>query len=318
MKISDSLHAVLAERVTRVCESVYLYYSQGGKHDQQYNTSKLRNHISDVKGKLLSSKTRQIVTIDGLYNGASKVANGGYICGLLASFIDGDAEVRINASFPVETPLEAVATEDGGIEIYLDNKLLGRAQPTTVQMDIPTSPDFESARRASENFVFLHSIDARGCYVCSPIRTPDKGLRVFIGGLDNITERSPGQNLVAALWRPTQNLTDSKLPENKLPENKDTIDNVYVWSVLDCPGVYALKLRYPQSGILVLGSCSASIKRPLPVNQTYIVSAWQDGPAEGRKLRMGVAIHSTDGELMACAKQICFDVGDALPGTPKN
>ncbi|MBV1930481.1 MAG: hypothetical protein KUG71_02090 [Porticoccaceae bacterium] len=247
------------------------------------------------------------VSIDGVYNGAVKAVNGGYICGVLAGFVGGDAEVRINAAFPVETPLQPIATDDGGVEMYLSEKLLGSARPTTLELDIPTPPDFATARRASENFLFLHSIDVKGCYVCSPLRTPDKGLRVFIGALDNIAERSPGENLVAALWRPTTNLDDGE----------GNIDNAYIWSVLDCPGVYGLKLRYPESGILVLGSCAGSIKRPLPVDDTYIVSGWQITPAGGRKLHMGIAIHSRKGELMACAKQVCFDVGDTLPGASK-
>jgi hypothetical protein len=29
---------------------------------------------------------------------------------------------------------------------------------------------------------------------------------------------------------------------------------------------------------------------------------------------MGVAIHNTTGQLMACAEQIWFDVGSTLPG----
>lgn len=256
-----------------------------------------------------SNEATSGVAIGSLYNGAVNAANGGYICGLLASYIDGDAEVRINSSFPVEKSLQAVATAAGGIAMYLGDTLLGSARPTSVELDIPLPPDYETARRAGENFVFLHNADVRGCYVCSPLRTPDQGLRVFIGALPGIAERAVGENLVAAVWRPTPDLANTR--------DSRAIDNIYVWSVLDCPGVYALKLRYPTSGILVLGSCAASIKRPLPVDQHYIVSSWQIAPAGERKLHMGVAIHTTDGELMACARQVCFDVGDTLPGPPK-
>ncbi len=255
----------------------------------------------------MTIKALPTVSIDGVYNGAVKAANGGYICGLLASFVEGDAEVRINAAFPVETPLQPVRKKDGGIEMYLGEKLLGSARLTTVELETPRPPDYETARRASENFLFLHRVDAQGCFVCSPIRTPDKGLRIFIGALDNIAQQDPGSNLVAAIWRPTANLDDGT----------GHIDDIYIWSALDCPGVCALKLRYPASGILVLGSCAGSIKRPLPIGENYIVSAWQMPPAGGAKLYMGAAIHSQAGELMACAKQICFDVGNSLPGTKK-
>ena len=286
-------------KASRVSESVYLC------HGQLYNRTAITAH--QIVLKQLTPMTEQTVSIDKLYNGAANAGNGGYICGLMASFIDGDAEVRVNNAFPVETPLQPVMTGDGGVEMYLGDKLLGSARPTVLELNIPTPPDFETARRASEDFIFLHSIDAKGCYVCSPIRTPDKGLRVFIGPMDNLAKRSVGENLVAAQWRPTPNLAD-----------KDGhIKNIYVWSVLDCPGVYALKLRYPESGILVLGSCTASIKRPLPADQSYIVSGWQIAPAGGKKLHMGVAIHSIDGELIACAKQICFDIGETLPAVSK-
>ena len=241
------------------------------------------------------------VSIDGLYHGAINAANGGYICGLLASYVDGDAEVRINHSFPVETPLQPVTTDEGGIEMYLGDKLLGSAPPVSLELDIPTPPSYEHARRASENSIFLHNVGGQGCYVCSPIRKPGEGLRLFIGALDNIHERSEDENLTAALWRPTPDLAG----------RDGNVEDRYVWSILDCPGVYTIELRYPESNYLVLGSCTASIKRPLAIDEGYIVSTWQIAPNEGRKRHIGLAIHSSAGQLMACARQVCFDVGAA-------
>lgn len=245
----------------------------------------------------------QTILIAKQYNGAVNQVNGGYICGSLAAFIDGDVEVRISSSFPVETPLQLTTVTGGGVAIHLNGRLLGSARPASLQLDMPLPPDFETPRRASEDFVFLHNLDIKGCYVCSPLWTPEDGLRLFIGALDDIEHLTIGQNLVAAVWRPAPNQT----------ETDGNIKNIYIWSVLDCPGVYALKLSQPKSGVFVLGSCTASIKRPLPADQSYIVSSWRIAPLDGRKLYMGVAIHSPGGELMACAKQICFDVGNSLP-----
>ena len=253
----------------------------------------------------------QTVSINKLYNGAIKYGNGGYNCGLLANFINGDCEVRIDRNFPVETPLTIKTSGEGVVEAYLEGKLLGSARPTSLQLDVPAPPGLETARRAAENFIFLHAADpVRGCYVCSPLRAPGKGLRLFIGPigpLEDLTKKPAGENLVASVWRPTSDLADSE----------GHIDSIYIWSALDCPGVYALKLLNPNAGILVLGSCTASIKRPLPADQIYIVTCWQISPPVGRKLHMGVAIHSTSGELMACARQVCFDVGSTLPAPPK-
>lgn len=249
--------------------------------------------------------------IDGLYNGATGVANGGYSCGVVAGFIENDAEVRLNAAFPTETPLTVKTTEHGGVEIFLDDgqseaRLLGSGKPAEVDLNVPSPPDYETARRAGENFVFLHRVDPRGCYICSPIRPVGEGLRLFIGPLPDIAEKTTGGNLVAAIWRPSPEQADAE----------GNIKPVYIWSVLDCPGVSALKLRNPESGVLVLGSCAASIKGKLPASEHYIVSAWEIAPPQGNKRFMGVAIHSRAGKLMAGAKQVCFDVGDAVPGSP--
>ncbi len=252
----------------------------------------------------------QTLTIDGIYNGATGVANGGYSCGVVASFISGDAEVRLNAAFPTETPLTVKSSAEGNVEFFLEQNcskttLLGSGKPTLLDLEVPNPPNYEAARQASENFIFLHRVDPRGCYVCSPIRPAGEGLRLFIGPLPNIQGKSMGENLVASVWRPS--------PEQAKADGY--IDPVYIWSVLDCPGVTALKLRNPGSGVLVLGSCAASMKEKLPASEHYVVSAWEIDPPQGAKRFMGVAIHSRTGKLMACARQVCFDVGDAVPGS---
>jgi len=260
------------------------------------------------------SSSRAQVSIDSVYNGPVNCGNGGYISGLLAGFIEGDAEIRINAAFPVETPLQVKDT-DKGIGVYLDDKLLGSARSIQLELSIPTPPNLESARAASQRFEFIHSSDPKGCYVCSPTRTTENGLLVFCGALDELIESDPGvdwstqieKNIIAALWRPSDNLCEG--------EGESHIDNIYVWSALDCPGAYAIKAAEPDAGLQLLGTCSGSIKAPLRPNEDYIVSSWKISPNSGRKRFMGVAIHTTAGELMACAKQIWIDVGKALPVT---
>ncbi|OUS12301.1 hypothetical protein A9Q89_06585 [Gammaproteobacteria bacterium 53_120_T64] len=252
------------------------------------------------------------MSIDSLYNGPVNCGNGGYISGLLASFIAGDAEIRINAAFPVETPLQ-VENSDDGIGVYLDDTLLGSARRIALALHIPTPPDLDSAQAASQRFDFIHSSSVQGCYVCSPARASDQGLRVFCGALDTVVEAGShneratltGQNIVAALWRPAGSLCN----------DQGSVDNIYIWSALDCPGAYAINVAEPDAGLQLLGTCSGSIKMPLSPNHDYIISSWKISPNSGRKRFMGVAIHNTAGELMACAKQIWIDVGSALPGT---
>ncbi len=250
------------------------------------------------------------VSINSVYNGPVNCGNGGYISGLLAGFIEGDAEIRINAAFPVETSLQ-VKNTDKGIGVYLDDKLLGSARSIQLELAIPTPPDLANATAASQRFDFIHASDSKGCYVCSPLRTVENGLRVFCGALDEVVEPNPSidwrtqteKNIVAAVWRPADNLCN----------DEGSIDNIYVWSALDCPGAYAIKAIEPNAGIQLLGTCSGSIKTPFNPNKDYIISSWKISPNSGRKRFLGVAIHNSAGELMACAEQIWFDVGNALP-----
>ncbi len=251
------------------------------------------------------------VSIDSLFNGPINCGNGGYISGLLASFIEGDVEIRINAAFPVDTPLQIKKT-DQGIGAYRDDKLLGSARSIQLELVIPTPPSLTNATAASQRFDFIHVSDPKGCYVCSPLRSEKNGLRVFCGPLKEIVASQSNidwptqieKNLVAAVWRPTDNLCTKK----------GNIDNIYVWSALDCPGAYAIKAAEPDAGLQLLGTCSGSIKAPFKPNKDYIISSWKISPNSGRKRFMGVAIHKPSGELMACAEQIWFDVGSSLPG----
>ncbi len=252
------------------------------------------------------------VSIDNVYNGPIHCGNGGYISGLLAAFIEGDVEIRINAAFPVETPLQ-VKPNDEGISVYRDDKLLGSARSIQLDLAIPTPPSLTSAIAASQRFDFIHASDPRGCYVCSPLRSEENGLRVFCGPLNEVVAPEPSidwptqveKNLVATVWRPTDNLCN----------NDGGIDNIYVWSALDCPGAYAIKAAEPDAGLQLLGTCSGSIKAPLKPNDDYIISSWKISHNRGRKRFMGVAIHNRAGELMACAEQIWFDMGSTLPVT---
>lgn len=247
------------------------------------------------------------VSIDSVYNGPVNCGNGGYISGLLASYIEGDTEVRINATFPVETPLQ-VEDHDDGIGVYLDGKLLGSARPIKLELSIPPPVDLATAQAAGQHFNFIHSSDPKGCYVCSPTRSEENGLRVFCGAINPMdcgNADALEQNIVAALWRPNE----------RLGNDGGKVDNIYVWSALDCPSAYAIKAAEPEAGLQLLGTCSGSIKTPLNTGEDYILTSWKVEPNKGRKRIMGVALHSKDGELMACARQIWIDVGNVLPST---
>ena len=239
------------------------------------------------------------VIIPPPFNGPRGLGNGGYVAGVLARHIAGDAEVRLARGFPVATPLTLTRAADGSVRCERQDEELGRARSIVLDLEIPAAPSLEEARAAGFRYRFLHRSDPRGCYVCSPLRTPDEGLQLFCGPL-----AQGHKNLVAAVWSPGSAWADAH----------GQIAPPHVWGALDCPGGYAIEALAPGAGSHMLGTCAASIRAPLAAGEAYVVSAWEIAPPAGRKRFMGVAIHSSDGRLRACASQVWIRVVPARHG----
>jgi len=65
----------------------------------------------------------QSITIDRRYRGPG-VANGGYVCGLVASAMGGSGEVTLRAPPPLSQPLKVVRRADGSVELRNAQALL--------------------------------------------------------------------------------------------------------------------------------------------------------------------------------------------------
>jgi acyl-CoA thioesterase FadM len=92
---------------------------------------------------------------------------------------------------------------------------------------------------------------------------------------------------VAATWRPSDDLAD----EDGLVRTE------YLWAALDCPGYFAVE---QQAGLAVLGSLAVAQHRPVRAGETLIVTGWPIA-SEGRKHRVGTALHDSSGQLAAAA-----------------
>lgn len=231
--------------------------------------------------------------IDARYNGPRGLGNGGYVAGALADFVAGDAEVRIQRGFPLDTPLAVVRDAEGGVRCLRGGDLLGTARPVVLDLAIPPPPTLAVAAEATGRFRCIHCSDPRGCYVCSPHRAPGEGLRVFCGPLE-----PGGELIVAGVW----------VPDAALADAEGCIAPRLVWAALDCPGGYAIAALNPDAHRQLLGTCAATLRRPLRAGARYILSSWQVAPPEGRKRFMGVAIHDVEGTLCAAARQIWIAV----------
>src|SRR5438128_1766437 len=87
------------------------------------------------------------VVIEKRFCGPPKSANGGYVCGLLAAHIDGDAEITLRAPPPLGQRLDLVAGEHG-VELRKEETTLATGR--RVRIDVPEIPivNFSEAQDA--------------------------------------------------------------------------------------------------------------------------------------------------------------------------
>lgn len=209
------------------------------------------------------------LVIEQKFRGPTGSANGGYTCGLLASFLHGPAEVTLRQPPPLERPLE-VAT-NGRIELREGDRLVAHAEPAEVDLDLPEPLSFDEAAAAAMPEGDKESVFPE-CFVCGWQR--EDGLRIYAGPVS-------GTNMVAATWT----------PELVAPE--------LVWAALDCPGAYAVQSGW--RGTPVLGRLAARIEHLPHAGEPCVVMAWPLGE-EGRKLYAGTALFGQDGRVLGSAR----------------
>jgi hypothetical protein len=171
------------------------------------------------------------LVIDRKFRGPSASANGGYTCGVLASFMHGPAEVTLRLPPPLERPLEVET--DGGIRLLDGDDVVAEAGPGELKLDVPDPVSFDEAA-ASELADGDRASVFPECFVCGWRR--EDGMRVYAGPVE-------GRELVAATWTPSAEFVSSE----------------FVWAALDCPGAYAVEfgriehLPHPGEPCVVMG-----------------------------------------------------------------
>jgi hypothetical protein len=209
--------------------------------------------------------------IDRKFRGPTGSANGGYTCGLLASFLHGPAEVTLRLPPPLERPVE-VATE-GALELRDGEAVVAEAAEAELDLDVPDPISFEEAEAAALPEGDKESVFPE-CFVCGWAR--EDGLRIYAGPV-------VGGELVAATWVPRD----------------DVISSEFVWAALDCPGAYAV--RFGERGDPVLGRLTAHVEHMPHPGERCVVMGWPLGE-DGRKLYAGTALFGADGRVLGSAR----------------
>lgn len=231
------------------------------------------------------------VTIPARFKGPPKSANGGYTCGLMARRIEGAAAASLKMPPPLDTPLTLTQAGDA-VELRLDDRLVGRAEPALLDLSVPPLPEPLE--------LGVDPVDAPGrpvrfapfstCFVCGKDREHPDGLCIH-------PQQVVGhEDMVAAPWRLHAGLAGDD--GNVAPE--------FLWAALDCPGYFACA---PGEAAL-LARLTVDIRGTLRAEGDATVIGW-DLSRAGRKRRCGTAVFAPDGSLVASAEGLWVVVDPA-------
>ncbi len=229
----------------------------------------------------------QTITIAQRYCGPPETGNGGYVCGLLAEFIDGPALMRLQEPTPLDVAME-VRQVQSGVELIRGATIIATARRSEVALAVPRAPDYAQAEAAARDYRGFKSHPFPHCFVCGPQRKADDGLRIFPG-------RLAATGLVASPWVPDASLADSA----------GLVRPEFLWAALDCPGAFAFEVA--DGTPLLLGEMAASISGQVRVGERCVVIGWEL-TRDGRRHYTGTALFSESGELRGLARATWFEI----------
>jgi hypothetical protein len=210
------------------------------------------------------------------------VAQGGLVCGTVASLLDASA-ARVTLRQPPHVGEILVGERNGDVAtLRLRSARVAEAHPVTdVPAAVPAPVSMPEALAAARRFPAMPHPTPR-CFCCGHLREPHEALRILSGPVQD-------RPMAAAPWVPR--------PEFGVD---GTVETRYVWAALDCPGfwgaAYAVNVR-PSVTVRM----SADVLAPIAVGTPYVVTGWLIG-RRSRKTICGSAIFTEGGELVALAR----------------
>jgi hypothetical protein len=220
------------------------------------------------------------------FNGPLESGNGGYCSGVIASFVEGSAEVSLRRPVPLDTSLDVMHENDGAVRVLDGEAVVAEALPAELDVEVPAPVSPDDARLAAARYRGSSDGVFSRCFVCG--RAREDAFGVFAGAVD-------GRQLVASPWTPPPWTADAA--ERVLPE--------FVWAVLDCPTYFALHIDQELT-LSVLARLAARIEAPLVAGEEHVVIAWPIETA-GRKRHAGAAVLSREGEALAVARALLIE-----------
>ena len=166
----------------------------------------------------------QSLVIAPRFCGPPGTGNGGYVCGRIAAYLDGPAEITLRRPPPLAMAMTVERAEQGSVHVLHSGTVIaeGTRLPDGLAMQLPDPVSVPEARAAGARCrlrAYPEEHPFPGCFVCGPDRVPGDGLHILVGPV-------PGRDLSADVWHPDQTLTDSD--GHVRPE--------FLWAALDCAG----------------------------------------------------------------------------------
>ncbi|MEY9212654.1 hypothetical protein NI17_004600 [Thermobifida halotolerans] len=228
-----------------------------------------------------SHDTPDPITVAARFNGPPGSANGGYVSGRVARFVDAPAvRVRLRTPPPLETPMEVRRTPGGGVHLLSGEELVAEGAPAPVPQRHTAPVPPAEAERAQEGYRGLRDHPFPTCFVCGTAREAGDGLRLFAGPVGG----DPAATTVACVWRP----------------GPDTTDTPMEWAALDCPGGWSVDIT---GRPMLLGQLTAAVFAPVRAGRAHVVVG-RLLDVQGRKVRTASALYDGDGAELARAEAV--------------
>ena len=234
------------------------------------------------------------LVIPARFRGPSGSGNGGYVCGRIAAYLDGQVTVTLRRPPPLATPLAVERGGESSVRIHHGGILIAEAASSLASpaLGIPGLVSVAEARTAAGRARYYTDPLFPACFVCGTGRQPGDGLRIFPGPV-------AGRPLWAAPWTPDPSVAGTS--GRVRPE--------VVWAALDCPsGIAAAEAAdLGQDTAILLGRMTASLAVLPAAGDQYRVIAWP-GERDGRKLTAGSALLGRGGQVLAAARTVWLTV----------
>lgn len=226
---------------------------------------------------------RETIVIEPQFCGPPDSGNGGYVCGLLAGYVAGDAEVTLRMPPPLGVPLVVERTEPDRARLLHGEALVAEARRADVEpLALIPAPTLSAAFYGSHHYVGFSGHAFPNCYVCGPERDDNTGLGICPG-------RFRGDDVVACPWTPTAETVGAS----------GDVGFEFIAAALDCPGgIAVMGERFKP---FLLGRLAVRQIAPVAPRETYVVAGWPIA-RDGRKHLAGTAIYDAAGKAKAYAR----------------